>query len=171
MIRRIAVLLSIAGCAQRSVPTPDAAPPSRAGASSAAESDSAVVTLERTPCFGSCPVYRVAITADGTVRFDGQGHVAHSGVATGRIPAMRVDSLLRELWEGGYFGFADTYVAGAPACGRYATDAPSARTSVTLEGTTKRIEHDYGCGDAPPGLGRLERRIDEVAETERWIGH
>lgn len=156
-------MLALAGCAPKPAPTP-------APAASTTASDSAVITLERTPCFGSCPVYRVAIGADGTVRFDGRRHVAHPGPGTAKIPPAVVDSLLGELRDGGYFGFADAYVAGSAACGAYATDAPSAKTSVTLEGATKRIDHDYGCADAPPALARLERRIDEVAETSRWVG-
>ena len=44
------------------------------------------VTLERTPCFGTCPVYTVAISRSGEVTFDGKRHVAHTGQATATIP-------------------------------------------------------------------------------------
>jgi hypothetical protein len=128
------------------------------------------VTLERTPCFGTCPVYAVAISRSGTVRFTGKHHVAQSGDATATIPAARVDSLLAELEAGGYFGFADAYVMSSPACGMYATDSPTVITSATREGVTKTIRHDRGCSAAPQELSRLEQRIDEVAGTARWIG-
>jgi hypothetical protein len=81
-----------------------------------------------------------------------------------------VDSLVEELRQGGYFEFADAYVVDAPGCGRYATDSPTVITSVAAGGARKEIRHDYGCGDAPPGLGALEKRIDEVAGTGRWTG-
>jgi hypothetical protein len=129
-----------------------------------------VVTLERAPCLGTCPVYQLSIFGDGTVRFDGKQHVAQQGVATAKISSGAVDSLVSELESAGYFGFADEYVRDAPACGQYATDSPSVITSLTVNGRTKRIRHDYGCGAAPPELGRLEQRIDEVAGTSRWIG-
>jgi hypothetical protein len=52
----------------------------------------------------------------------------------------------------------------------YATDSPIVVTSATRDGETKTIRHDRGCSAAPPELSRLEQRIDEVAETGRWVG-
>jgi hypothetical protein len=128
------------------------------------------VTLERTPCFGTCPVYTVAISRTGEVRFNGKHHVTHTGQVTDTIPAARVDSLLAELDGAGYFRFADDYVMGSPACGMYATDSPTVITSATRDGKTKTIRHDRGCSAAPPELSQLEQRIDEVAGTGRWTG-
>jgi hypothetical protein len=56
------------------------------------------------------------------------------------------------------------------ACGRYVTDLPSAISSATVGGRTKRIEHDHGCGSAPGALQVLEQRIDEVLGSGRWTG-
>jgi uncharacterized protein DUF6438 len=128
------------------------------------------VTLERTPCFGTCPVYTVAIARDGSVTFDGRRHVAQTGQATAKIPAERVDGLLAELEAADYFGLADAYVMGAPACGMYATDLPTVITSATRGSETKTIRHDRGCSAAPRKLSQLEQRIDEVAGTRRWVG-
>ena len=171
MSRPFALVLLVAGltaCSPRppaagGTPTPDGEP-------GVAAAEPPVVTLERTPCFGTCPVYQVAISRSGAVRFVGKNHVTQQGEATAEIPAARVDSLLRELEAGGYFEFADAYVMDSPACGQYATDSPTVITSATTGGRTKTIRHDYGCNAAPPELGRLERLIDETAGTSRWIG-
>jgi hypothetical protein len=136
----------------------------------AADSTLPVVTLERAPCFGTCPVYEVSVFRNGTVRFLGKQHVKQQGAASASISPGAVDSLVAELEAGGYFAFADEYVMDAPACGRYATDSPTVTTSLNADGRTKRIRHDYGCSEAPPALARLEQRIDEVAGTSRWIG-
>jgi hypothetical protein len=104
------------------------------------------------------------------VSFEGRAHVRHLGTATGRIPGQRVDTLLVELEQAGYFSFASRYAMSEPACGRYATDLPSAISSATVGGRTKRIEHDHGCGGAPGALAVLEKRIDEVLGSERWVG-
>jgi hypothetical protein len=158
MIRRLVLPLAVVltACSRRE-PRPAAAPTEPA------------VTLERTPCFGTCPVYRVAISRSGAVTFNGKHHVAQAGQARATIPPERVDSLLAELEAAGYFGFADEYVMNSPACGMYATDSPTVITSVTRGGETKTIRHDRGCSAAPPGLSRLEQRIDEVAGTGRWV--
>jgi Domain of unknown function (DUF6438) len=152
------IVLVLAGCSRR-----EAAP--------AAEPETGpAVTLERTPCFGTCPVYTVTISHGGEVTFNGKRHVEQTGQATATIPRARVDSLMAELEAAGYFGFADAYVMDSPACGLYATDSPTVITSATREGETKTVRHDRGCSAAPPELSRLEQRIDEVAGTGRWIG-
>ena len=155
----------VAGCASH-----PPAPPSVAQAPTAT-ADSAVVTLERTPCFGTCPVYRVTASANGAVRFEGKSHVPHPGSAVGQVPKARLDSLLAELKAADYFGFEEQYVPGSPACGNAATDLPTVTTSVTLDGRTKRIEHYRGCAGAPRALSQLEERIDEVLNTAQWTGH
>ncbi len=95
--------------------------------------------------------------------------MADSGVDSAQITTAAVDSLLGELDRGGLFQFDERYVSGAPACGLYATDLPSAIVSVEDRGRSKRIEHDHGCRKAPPALASLENRIDQVAGTARWI--
>lgn len=129
-----------------------------------------VITLERTACFGTCPVYRLSVTAEGAVSFEGRAHVRQLGAASAHIKPERVEALLSELERAGYFSFASRYTPAEPVCGRYATDSPSAITSIRFEGRTKRIEHDYGCGAAPGALTVLERRIDEVLGSGRWTG-
>jgi hypothetical protein len=159
-----AVLLSLASCARN-----EAASKPAEGSSQSVTSAPAI-TLERTPCFGSCPVYRISVSPSGEVQYEGKAHVRKLGVATGKIPRERLDALLSELERGGYFTFAERYTSPEPSCGRYATDSPSVITSVTLRGRTKRITHDYGCGGAPGSLVVLEQRIDEALHSGQWTG-
>jgi hypothetical protein len=158
------VLLSLASCARNGAESKPADQSSQSAASAP------VITLERTACFGSCPVYTISVSLAGEVQYEGRAHVRKMGAATGRVPPERVDSLLSELDRGGYFTFAERYTSPEPACGRYATDSPSLITSVTLRGRTKRITHDYGCGGAPGALVVLEHRIDEALNSEQWTG-
>jgi len=129
------------------------------------------ITLERTACFGSCPVYTISVTPSGQVSFEGRAHVRQLGTATGQIPQKQVEALLVELDRAGYFTFASRYAMSEPACGRYVTDLPSAISSATLGGRTKRIEHDHGCGGPPGALAVLEKRIDEVLGSSEWVGN
>jgi hypothetical protein len=165
MIKVIAagVFLMLASCARSQ------------SASSAAEGSSAValapvITLERTACFGGCPVYTISVSPAGDVQYEGRAHVKKVGTARGKVSPQRVDGLLSELERGGYFTFADRYASSEPTCGRYATDSPTTITSVTLQGRTKRITHDYGCGAVPGALTVLERRIDEALNSGQWTG-
>lgn len=154
-------MLLLVACAPRKVVSPPAENSAEVAARPA-------ITLERTACFGSCPVYTISVSPSGEVTFQGRAHVLQLGTATGQIPAQRVDALLLELERAGYFGFASRYALSEPACGRYVTDLPGAVSSATLGGRTKRIEHDYGCGSAPEALRVLEQRIDEVLGSGQW---
>jgi hypothetical protein len=127
------------------------------------------ITLERTACFGRCPVYRLAVSPAGAVSYEGTANVRRIGAATGQVPADSVTALLSELEEADYFSFADSYTSNDPTCGRYATDLPTVMTSVTMQGRTKRIVHDHGCA-APGALDVLERRIDEVLGSSQFTG-
>jgi hypothetical protein len=157
-------LLYVASCARNEAASSPGEKSSPAAASSPA------ITLERTAGFGSCPVYTISVSPSGEVQYEGRAHVRKLGAATGRVPRERVDALLSELERAGYFTFAERYTSPEPACGRYATDAPSVITSVTLRGRTKRITHDSGCGGAPGALVVLERRIDEALNSGQWTG-
>lgn len=159
------VILCLVACAPRKAVSPPA--------EDSAEANVVVrpaISLERTACFGGCPVYTISVSPAGQVTFEGRANVLQPGTATGQIPKQRLDSLLVELERAGYFGFASRYALSEPACGRYVTDQSSAISSVTLGGQTKRIEHDHGCGAAPGALAVLEKRIDEVLGSDQWTG-
>lgn len=158
------LLLLTAACAHRT-PTPDAP-----ASESTATQDGSVLTLERTACFGTCPVYRLSVAADGTVSYEGRAHVRQLGRATGRVAPERLEALLSELERAGYFSFADRYTPAESVCGPATSDSPSAITSIRFKGRAKRIEHYYGCGDAPRALAVLEQRIDEVLGSAQWTG-
>jgi hypothetical protein len=166
MMRLLGVtgLLYVVSCARNE---PAATPAERSPSSA---SSAPAITLERTACFGSCPVYTISVSPSGEVLYEGQAHVRKVGTATSKMPKERVDALLSELERGGYFTFSERYTSPERACGRYATDSPTTITSVTLRGRTKRITHDYGCGAAPGALTVLERRIDEELNSGQWTG-
>jgi hypothetical protein len=158
----LVLLMYAAACAHRQTAAPSQE-------NSPAQKRTSAITLERTACFGRCPVYRLAVTPAGAMTYEGIANVRRIGAATGQVPADRVTSLLNELERADYFSFADSYTSNDLSCGRYATDLPTVITTVTLQGRTKRIVHDHGCA-APGALELLERRIDEVLGSSRFTG-
>jgi len=157
--RALLALTLLAGCGPRSpeVPTPEAD-----------SSTTTMVTLERGSCFGTCPVYRVSLDGEGRVDFVGTRFVSREGADTSRVAPDQVGRLVDSLDGAGYFALADQYVPDSPACGRYATDAPTVTTSVRWNGRSKTVRHDHGCAGAPAALAGMERLIDSVAGTGRW---
>ena len=127
-----------------------------------ARSDSrvAVITLERTTCFGECPVYSVSIYKDGRVVYEGKEFVRIRGRQELKIPRAKVNQLLKEFEKCNFLAMDDEYPA-------IATDGPACITSLIINGTTKEVRHCYpSC--TPNGLQELENKIDEIAGTDRY---
>jgi hypothetical protein len=118
-----------------------------------------VIKLERTACFGRCPVYSVTLDAKGNVVFEGTQFVAAHGRHTDSIPASSIAALLATARRIGFFDLSDSYRAPI-------SDLPTTFVTITANGRTKRVEDYFG---APQGLKDLERQIDDAARTERWI--
>ncbi len=130
----------------------------------------AYVEMERGPCFGTCPVYGVEIDAAGVVTFDGRRFVEHAGTATAQIDADAAADLMRRIEADGFFDLAARYEYGTKQCEPYHTDAPHVTLTLSLDGRTHTVQHDYGCTGAPAALRRMHERVDSVAGVQRWIG-
>ena len=131
--------------------------------SAAYDPQSVVISLERGPCFGSCPVYRVVMYGDGTVRYDGKDHVRVRGSQTAVIAPEKVKELAEEIERIGIFNLRDSYTEVS------VTDAPAVVLYFAKDGKKKQVKHYLGDFKAPKTLETIETRIDEVAGTGRWM--
>lgn len=123
---------------------------------------SVVISLERGPCYGTCPVYRVTLYGDGTVRYDGTNHVRVMGSQAAVIAPERVKALIDEIERSGFYNLRDDYTEVS------VTDAPSAVLYTAVNGRKKQVRHYLGDFNAPGVLETIESRIDETAGVQRW---
>ncbi len=80
----------------------------------------AFITLERTTCYGFCPAYFLAVSADGTVIFnaqywgedDGVWRARSSSVIRSRISQEQVHQLIAEFERANHFSLQDFYRDG-----------------------------------------------------------
>lgn len=130
-----------------------------------------VITLERTACFGTCPIYKLAIFEDGRVLYEGKDFVKRKGKAEGRITKAALQGLVREFNRINYLKLDDEYVSEGENCPEWWTDSPSAVTSLNWKGKKKTIRHYHGCRGLSvlDQLTALENKIDQVVNTKRWI--
>ncbi len=137
----------------------------------AAQDKTGLITLERSTCFGTCPSYIVTLASDGRVTWEGRDYVKTIGSATAQIKSEDFNKLAREFERIRFATLDDKYEPGTRGCPKSATDNPSAQTSIRINGKTKSVLHYYGCRDSEVlrTLTALERKIDEVIGTERWI--
>lgn len=122
------------------------------------------LTLERTACYGTCPVYEVKVYADGRIEYEGRDYVDVTGSQSSNMEADKVSDLVNQFVEAGYLQWNDTYT------NYYVTDMPTMITSVTVNGETKRIERYAGDESAPLELIKLENLIDKAVSSVQWTG-
>ena len=130
-----------------------------APAASAPAQGPIAITLERTACFGFCPVYSVTLRDDGTVTYNGKEHVKVSGAQTWKIDPAAVRALAQEMQNEGFFELQDEYRS-------LVTDHPTVFTTLSIGGRTKKVLN-YVAG--PQKLKDFEAKIDQVAGTRKYV--
>ncbi len=130
---------------------------------SPAAGENIAIELERTACFGSCPVYSLKIKGDGTVIYSGVQFVKIKGIQETTISMDAVNQLLLEFEKANYFSLNDSYTKFGKS------DMPSANTSITIGDQTKAVKHYHGDSTAPQKLTELENKIDETVNSAQWI--
>lgn len=127
------------------------------GSGSGNSSQITEITLERTACFGTCPMYTLTLRRDGTATYVGREYVERKGTYKGKIYGF--DRLAQLVQSRGYFNLKDEYTVNA-------TDLPSAITSVVRSGRRKTIRN-YG-ESGPVELWGIEVAIDGMIANTKW---
>ena len=68
-----------------------------------------VITFERTPCFGTCPGYKMQVFSDGRVAYEGRRAVPIMGKKDLKLPASAVADMLRQAQEAHFDQFQGRY--------------------------------------------------------------
>jgi hypothetical protein len=115
---------------------------------------SPLVTLQRGPCFGMCPIYGIAAFEDGTVVYVGIANVDKVGVQIFNVEPASVTSVAERANIFGYFKWKDSYEEFMM------TDQATVVTTVRWEDQFKKIVRYEGDLNAPIGVVRVEEIID-----------
>ena len=140
-----------------------------------------LITLERSPCYGSCPFYKLTISANGKVTFEPKSISQDYKLVTGKtlkgsITKDQLKQLISEFEKINFFSLKDGYgkswdYSPDENCPEIWTDASSAETAITMNGKTKTVSHYHGCvgSNTLENLTKLEDRIDEIVNTNQWL--
>ena len=125
------------------------------------KSDSLVAYLERTRCFGVCPVYSISIYRSGCVVYEGNEHVKPLGNHFTFIDRKTLEGIGRKAEELRFFDLKDEYR------NPYLTDFPTVYVEVRFKGKSKRVWH-YDA-EPPRNLVEMENYIDSLfGEGTNW---
>lgn len=117
------------------------------------------IGIERTACFGDCPIYTFIIKSDGTFRYKGVEYVERKGEFTGKIPVWYFHQLAQFIRDSSYMELEDAYT-------QEVTDHPTTYTMVVMNGKRKTISNYANAG--PTKLWAIEQLIDDLITKAEW---
>ena len=123
----------------------------------------AIATLERTGCYGECPVYRLTVHSDGSVVYVGTRWVKVQGRQVYKISEARLAEL-QAAFERANFNQLHDYDKVEN------TDDDWVHISFRRGSGFKRVRHYHGDNTAPPALATLEDEFDRIVESGRLVG-
>ena len=125
------------------------------------------IMLERTPCFGRCPAYRVLITRAGLVRFwragDSGTPTASDSVPQRPFMAEHGNPMIAKVLS------LPDRLEMTPLCSSPPSDASYTVLTLFTARGAKRIVDYLACSRAPIELRQLEQLVDSTAHVDRWI--
>ncbi|MDL0419687.1 DUF6438 domain-containing protein [Caldibacillus thermoamylovorans] len=122
------------------------------------------IKLQRTMCFGTCPVYSVTVDKEGNVNYYGEMFVYKSGEHHWKILKKKVKQLNDLIEEFGFKSFI--YEPGD----EFITDCPSCITTVKYSnGETKEIDHYYGHVLIDDSLTAFKKKIERIIGTKKYV--
>jgi hypothetical protein len=122
-----------------------------------------VATLERTGCYGECPVYRLTVNSDGSVVYVGTRWVKVLGRQVYKLSDAQMAELQAAFERASFYQLRDYDKVES-------TDDDWAHISYRRAGGLKRVRHYHGDNAAPPALSTLEDDFDRIVDSGRLVG-
>lgn len=131
-------------------------------------------TLERTACYGFCPVYKVTVSERDILLFKGERFVAEAeGAVSKRLPDGAFDKLIDIARAHQFFGFDNRYPNESGSnCSAVATDMPSVIISIETKRLSRAVSVYQGCMgfDGRDRFNEMVLAMDAVLDIDDWIG-
>ncbi|MAY83297.1 MAG: hypothetical protein CMP59_04110 [Flavobacteriales bacterium] len=121
--------------------------------------DNAIARIQRTPCFGRCPIYTITVYNDGTVIYNAEKFVEYEGKFKAQADEQKIQMLMSKAEEIGFFKLQSNYD------NENVTDLPSTITTLRRDDEVKQIINRY---EGPEELSLFEKYFDELFLKMKW---
>lgn len=121
-------------------------------------SETVIIMMEKTACYGPCPTYKFEVFLDKTARYQGKANVDNIGDFTATLTDEQLDNLKNSFAEADYFSFANVY--SSPL-----TDLPTTFVYYHNGRESLKVTDYWG---APEELKSLEKEIENIIATIVW---
>jgi hypothetical protein len=117
------------------------------------------IDLERTVCFGTCPIYRVSLFRGGRAEWSGVRYTERMGDFEGKTNVFDYGKLCYLLKKVGFDQLPQLFTADW-------TDSPTFIVTVAGAGKTKTVSDYSGVG--PIELWAVQQTIDALGQRIQW---
>jgi hypothetical protein len=116
------------------------------------------IEMEKTPCYGWCPVYKISVSGEGKAVYEGKRNVDKLGKFEKQLSVEETKHLFDAFEASNFTDFKSEYTDQV-------TDLPTTYLTFSHRGFSKKIKDYY---NAPSELKKLEKLVEEVANLEGW---
>ena len=119
----------------------------------------AIARIQRTACFGRCPIYTLTVYDDGSAELFAERWLEQEGKFTATVDQSKFQNLLEKAEAINFFELEDVYNSEA------VTDLPSTITTLRRDDELKQIVNRY---QGPQELSDFEKFFDELYLKSDW---
>lgn len=116
-------------------------------------------TIQKTYCYGKCPVYKMTIYSDGKAVLEGKSNIEMTGVWETQLTKEELEKFILTAEKINYFDLEDKY--DSPI-----TDLPSTTTSIVIDGKRKEV---YRRADYPQRILVFEEVFTDLLTNKKWV--
>ncbi len=125
------------------------------------KNDSLLLSMERTPCYGTCPTYKFHIYKNGYTEYEGIRFVNKEGMFYTILSKEQLKKITDRAKEIKFYYFKDEYID------RNMTDFPTTIIKYNLEGNMKTVLD--GHNETPRDLKEFELFLDQIIDNSVWM--
>lgn len=124
-----------------------------------------IVSLERTPCFGKCPIYLISVDQNGVVRYDAKKFCDTTGVFCFKLNKSEFKMLKNMVNDVNFSSISEKY----PENTVVPVDLPSIRLNLVQKNLQKQVLLQGGAIEsAPQILKKIVEKVDGFKEKSTF---
>lgn len=119
--------------------------------------------VNKSPCFGTCPTYKLEVTKDGKAYLDARNFLKNNlkGKYTAQLTSAHLQNLVVELNSLDFPKLNDRYGDNR------VTDLPATDLEIRYNGNNTKKIYDYG-NQGTPALAKFYAYVDSLVYAQQW---
>ena len=132
------------------------------------DSDTAMI-LQHTGCYGTCPIFSLALLSNGKIYFEGKKFVNEIGIRDTVFNTNKLKKIMSGVEKAGFYDLKGSY--NLKNCSGY-TDSPNIIITIKNKKNQKRVSFYTGCIDYKDEreiINLTAEKIEKLSGISSWI--